>query len=56
MFNSRIDTSSKQRVLNCYVTIDGVIRPHKFDTEGLYYFDGQFWSLKMPKYWRKENV
>ena len=29
-------------VKNCYMDLDGTIRPHKFPSAGMWTFDGQF--------------
>ena len=30
---------------NIYVDLDGTLHPHKFPSEGLWHFDGQFYYL-----------
>lgn len=56
MFRKRYDTfistNELQECQNVYVDLDGVVKPRKFNTKGLYYFDGQFWSLRRPMHRR----
>lgn len=39
-YDAFIDTAFSQ---NVFIDMNGVVRPHRFDAEGLWGFDGQFY-------------